>query len=110
MQNNRNNVEIVRHEYGHYLQLKEMGWGKYINYVAVPSFMFATLVYFDCFPYENYNSLPQEYDANVRANANMGPYLTDADKRREEWMRAVMNKRLPYNEIIDNAVKGRIGG
>ena len=55
----------IRHEYGHYLQLQEMGWGDFIINVAIPSVTGFILEEQGKLQYP-YLSLPWEYDASLR--------------------------------------------
>jgi hypothetical protein len=60
--NNPNQLYILQHEYGHYLQLKEYGAIKYILKVGFPSFNSARVN--DAY---THNRMPFEIDANIRS-------------------------------------------
>lgn len=77
-------ANLLRHEYGHTLQLKEMGVKNYAALVAVPSII--------CFQSggksdPNYFSYPLEYSADRLGNVNRTQkYTPDAEKNaREYW-------------------------
>ncbi|MCB9017429.1 MAG: hypothetical protein H6544_02325 [Prevotellaceae bacterium] len=74
------NNSLFQHEYGHYLQSQDMGWG-YLSRVGIPSLM-STASYDD----GNHDFQPYEQDANLRAfkyfNKNVkGFYQTEAEYR-----------------------------
>ena len=87
--NKNDSVYTVRHEYGHYLQLKEYGLYKYIKYIAIPS-MYG---YWNDVSYYEYYSLPWEYGAELYGNVNRTDYKYNDD---------VM---VRYNEYI-NMING----
>ena len=62
---NVTSANLIRHEYGHYLQLQEMGAWKYLFEVAIPSvtgFILEDKKKLKC----KYLELPWEYDASYR--------------------------------------------
>ena len=62
---------IVKHEYGHKLQLEEKGWLNYIFEVAIPSvtgYILSNQKKLPC----NYYALPWEYEADAYGNVNRG--------------------------------------
>jgi len=65
----------VRHEYGHYLQLKEIGMPKYLKFVAIPSLV----DYWGGTSREDYYSQPQEYIADIYGKANRTDYKYKED-------------------------------
>ena len=72
---NADQVDIVRHEYGHYLHLSQIGLPNYTLKVVLPSL----IDYWTDVPYGEYYSEPQEYIADilggvVRTNNGL-PYL-----------------------------------
>jgi RHS repeat-associated protein len=75
--------DTIKHEFGHYLQFKDMGLVNYSRYVAAPSLLHAGLRKLGIV--QNYHSLPWEYDANMRSGAKKGLYTVDAEARRQEW-------------------------
>ena len=66
--NDVENENIVKHEYGHYLQLQEMGFGGYISNVAAPSVTAFWLNKAGKLSYDYYGS-PWEHDANEKGEA-----------------------------------------
>ena len=67
-----NDVEnIVKHEYGHYLQLQEMGLLGYVSNVAAPSVTTFWLYKTNKIKYSeyDYHGAPWEYNANERSGA-----------------------------------------
>lgn len=61
---NQEGINTLKHEYGHYLQLQELGFVKYNIFIVQPSVMGATMDYFgwlDCYYYD----LPWEFVADV---------------------------------------------
>ena len=63
-------AQTVRHEYGHYVHLRLIGWKNYIFKVAIPSlYDFASDI-----EYEYYYSEPQEYIADLLGNVNRTYY------------------------------------
>lgn len=68
-------VYTVRHEYGHYLQYKELGIYKYTKYIAIPSLR----GYWSGVSYYEYYSLPWEYGAELYGEVNRINYKYDDD-------------------------------
>ena len=78
------NSLTVRHEYGHYLQLKELGLYKYIKYIAIPSLK----GYWGGVGYYEYYSQPWEYGADLYGEVNRidYPYSNDVlEKYNNYW-------------------------
>ena len=73
-----NSLNLVRHEYGHARQLKELGIGAYCGSVVIPSVTCFWLTEYDVLSNELYYSLPWEYMANIYGNAS-GDYALGAD-------------------------------
>lgn len=74
---------LVKHEYGHKLQRKRLGFFKYIGKVFIPSFLCHKLMLKNKLPY-SYYSLPWEYEADSlggvkRENTEL---FTDKEKLR----------------------------
>lgn len=61
---------VLKHEYGHFLQFKRMGITKYTHDVAIPSVMINLLDRKGALPYDYY-SYPWEAEANKLGNANL---------------------------------------
>ena len=75
--------QLIKHEYGHKLQRKRLGFVKYIGKVFVPSFICHRLWVKNKLPY-SYYSLPWEYEADSlggvkRENTEL---FTDKEKLR----------------------------
>ena len=66
----------VKHEYGHYLQLQEIGFAKYTYHVAIPSLE----GYWN--DVDNYYSQPWEYGADLLGGVdpNVRTYTSDAEE------------------------------
>ena len=58
-------IDVLNHEYGHCLQMKEIGAWSYYDMVVKPSLAGAFLTKVGIIPYEYYHSLPWEYVADV---------------------------------------------
>lgn len=58
------NEVLLKHEYGHTLQLEELGLIDYCNYVVIPSVLCYWGTEFGILPEENYFSYPWEYQAD----------------------------------------------
>ena len=76
-------VNLVKHEYGHKLQRKKLGFCKYIGKIFIPSFLCHKLMLKNKLPY-SYYSLPWEYEADSlggvkRKNTEL---FTDKEKLR----------------------------
>ena len=76
-------ADLVKHEYGHKLQRKKLGFFKYIGKIFVPSFLCHKLMLKKKLPY-SYYSLPFEYEADIlggvkRKNTEL---FTDKEKIR----------------------------
>ena len=56
----------LKHEYGHILQEKEFGTGRYLFEIALPSVIFCALYNKSDFIKNNYYNLPWEHDADRR--------------------------------------------
>lgn len=56
--------DTLNHEYGHIVQLRQVGLKSYITKVAVPSLIFATIAHFDKNIVEYYYDLPWERSAD----------------------------------------------
>lgn len=57
-------VDLIRHEYGHYLQLKKRGTLRYFFYIAIPSITANILKRMNRLPYDYYGS-PWEHEADI---------------------------------------------
>ncbi len=64
------NEDILNHEYGHIIQLREKKLVRYLFEVAIPSFFCATLTTFHVMTQEQYNALPFESEATQLGNLN----------------------------------------
>lgn len=75
-----NSPETVKHEYGHRVQLDQMGFTNYLKYVAVPSVIHSE-VYSrgQYYKYYSYYSMPFEYDADIKGKAvhEVDPWAED---------------------------------
>ena len=82
--NKNNEILTVKHEYGHYLQLKELGWYKYIRYIAIPSLKgsWGGVSYYD------YYSQPWEYGAELYGEVNRVGYKYSSDVL-EEYLKYI---------------------
>ena len=65
---------VIRHEYGHYVQLKQKGIGKYIKEVAFPSVLCYHLDKNNVLPYQYYGS-PWEHEADLAGGVNRNAVL-----------------------------------
>ena len=88
--NDINDRNTVRHEYGHYLQLEELGIYKYSKYIVIPSLY----GYWSNVPYDKYYSQPWEYGADLYGNVNRDRYKYDED--------VLDNYNNYWNKVIDN--------
>jgi RHS repeat-associated protein len=73
------NNSLFQHEYGHYLQSQEMGWG-YLSRVGIPSLM-------DAWNYDdgNHKYQPFEQDANRRAFMYFNEHVDGFYQTEAEW-------------------------
>lgn len=81
-------VYTVRHEYGHYLQLKEYGLYKYTKYIVIPSMR----GYWNNVSYYDYYSQPWEYGAELYGEVNRVNY---------KYSDNVMERYNEYLKIIN---------
>ncbi|MBQ8393462.1 MAG: RHS repeat protein [Clostridia bacterium] len=72
LQNNTTNPNIIKHEYGHILQLRKYGQAKYIFNIAIPSVMIHFLQKKGKLPYDYY-TYPWEAEANELGKAEFPP-------------------------------------
>ena len=82
------NAKLLRHEYGHTVQLEELGVSDYCKYVVAPSVSAFWLTEFEILHRNNYNSYPWEYQANQYGNADF-PYQPWAPNLSEVYWDAV---------------------
>ena len=64
-------LNLIRHEYGHFLQLQNKGYLAYTFEVAIPSFTGSILYKMGRLPF-NYYSQPWEYEADQLGGVNRG--------------------------------------
>ena len=64
--NNANDINLLKHEYGHFLHLCQIGFVNYTAKVLFPSLC----DYWSDVPYSKYYSEPQEYIADVLGKTN----------------------------------------
>lgn len=83
------NNNTVKHEYGHYLQLKEVGIYKYTRYVFIPS----VRGFWSGIPYEEYYSQPWEYGADLYGGVNRKNYSYNSY--------VIDNYNFYWNEIVN---------
>ncbi len=113
---NEDNVDTVRHEYGHYIQLQKLGIMRYSLYVAIPSVNAGDV------PYALYYSLPFERSADILGKVEREGYVytdegkgesfiedtIEADERRKRMIVTKFKKRLPFlnkKRIVDVLIK-----
>ncbi|MBR2335390.1 MAG: RHS repeat-associated core domain-containing protein [Clostridia bacterium] len=65
---NETDINTVKHEYGHYIQLQLLGLRRYIQYVAIPSVNSGHV------PYDKYYSLPYEASADILGDVQRAGY------------------------------------
>ena len=65
---NETDINTVKHEYGHYIQLQLLGLRRYIQYVAIPSVNSGHV------PYDKYYSLPYEASADILGDVQRSGY------------------------------------
>ena len=63
---------LLNHEYGHLLQEDDLGTGKYLLSVALPSVIYNVLSKNNGILKGNYYNMPWEYDADMRGGVNRG--------------------------------------
>ena len=68
--NIKDSPNLVKHEYGHILQLNQVGFATYTSMVAVPSLIGYGLTEANILPDELYYNLPWERSADYLGNAN----------------------------------------
>lgn len=66
---NDGDAKLLRHEYGHTIQLDELGLVTYLTRVVVPSVIFYVGSEVGLYPWENYYSYPWEYQADIYGGA-----------------------------------------
>ena len=83
------------HEYGHYVQLQELGWAKYIRYIAIPS---ATSKERD-----NYYSQPWERTADLFGDVNRVGYryLPNSEIEAIEYYNNAKDSQSILYDILD---------
>lgn len=79
--------DVLKHEYGHNIQLNNMGVGKYIFFVAIPS------------PIKNSNTSPWELSASLLGGSRLGSTVGNDIATGEEKNIAMKyyNNALSYN-------------
>ena len=84
------NAETLKHEYGHRLQLKQMGLFKYIKDVAIPSVTAYRLHKKGKLTLDYYGS-PWEYEADILGNVNRKtnntPWQTDKNTTAKQMLK-----------------------
>lgn len=80
---NAGNVNLLHHEYGHIMQLQELGLVDYLTFVAVPSVLCYWGTELGYFPEEYYYSYPWEYQADQygRSSHVYEPWANDLSSR-----------------------------
>lgn len=73
--NKNKSINTVRHEYGHYLQLKELGIINYTKYIAIPSLR----GFWGGVKYSDYYSQPWEYGADLYGGVIRDNYIYEDD-------------------------------
>ena len=72
-------VEVLNHEYGHFVHFGQIGLGAYTVTTAIPSLICAGLSNVSPWIRENYYSLPTERTADFLGGVYRGDYLPSAD-------------------------------
>ena len=70
-----NDVKKIKHEYGHFLQLEELGVNSYVQNVFVPSLK----GFWSGVAYDDYYSQPWEYGADLYGNVRRENYTYHED-------------------------------
>lgn len=80
---NEAGIRTLKHEYGHILQLKAMGYFRFIRYIAIPSMK----GYWTKVSHADYYSQPWEYGADKLGGVNRNgyKYAENADIVWEEY-------------------------
>ena len=65
-----NDETVLAHEYGHYLQLQDVGMEKYLQFVALPSVACWVLTELEILSYEVYYDKAWEYMADIYGNVS----------------------------------------
>jgi RHS repeat-associated protein len=95
-----NNERVLRHEWGHTQQLKEMGAFKYCYAIALPSFGHATMDLLKIYDIKNYYSLPWEYDADLRGGVIGQTYTSDVDDRHAAYFGAIQKIENTFKRAV----------
>ena len=73
-------IQILNHEYGHYVHCKQIGLMSYASTVVIPSVTGAVLDHLGILPDDIYYSLPWEHIADHLGGVNRGGYTEWADR------------------------------
>ena len=93
---------MLEHEYGHTLQLEEMGLYKYLRDVASPSFTYAA---FDASrPYGTYHGAPWEHDPDKRVGITWPGTDPRADDWSEVYFRATAEQKKYYRDYPQSLI------
>ena len=78
--NNVKGKNLVKHEYGHVMQLKEIGLSDYVEYVAIPSITCFVLTEINIIPKDIYYSLPWERMADYLGGVSERQYYEKSEE------------------------------
>ena len=95
-QNVADNQRLLAHEYGHCVQLEEVGMTKYLQFVAIPSVTCWLLTEVGIFSDSNYYNRPWECIADMYGNVSRNHAQGAEDAAKNYW-EAV--KSIEYAEI-----------
>ena len=85
-------ANVLKHEYGHILQEHEMGFVRYVCFVAVPSVAYNFISRNHDILHENYYNMPWEYDVDIRGGANRD-YSSWAEPLSQLYFGALLDMR-----------------
>ena len=89
------NPELLAHEYGHILQLREIGTDKYLIYVVVPSVTCYALTSCGILSWDNYYDRPWELIADLYGREN-AYHSEQTTSRAEAYWSIVKSIEIPY--------------
>ena len=92
--NNVKGKNLVKHEYGHVIQLREIGFENYIDYVAIPSVTCFILTEKGVFPEDIYFSLPWERMADYLGGVVGRDYYEKSEEIMWRYWNDIKRKRL----------------
>lgn len=84
-------TNTLNHELGHIQQYEELGFVKYMEFIAIPSMCYNLVSRCNDVIYDNYFNMPWEYDADKRVNIDRDAHSTWAESVRDIYFKLITN-------------------